>query len=130
MLNRRRLHGCVYVPMTNKTGAQVIVVAGKHSLDTVETFDVSSREWKTIGKTPFPNGTLEYNALRSPAVINANSMDFILYSIGGWSSYQSYGAFKGIYGLTPSYEWKFVQNLTKGRAFHTSLIVRNVPGCS
>ena len=129
MSHRRRLHGCTFVPKTNKTRAQVIVVAGKHSEDTVERLDVVSKEWKTIGKTPFPNKTLEYNAIRSPALIYANSTEFILYSIGGWSSLQGYGPLKGIYGLTHSYEWKHVQNLTMQRAFHTSVMLRDILGC-
>ena len=49
MSHRRRLHGCAFVPETNKTRGQVIVVAGKHSEDTVESLDVVSKEWKIIG---------------------------------------------------------------------------------
>ena len=108
----RYWHACTTISGNKEHTGGVIVVGGKYSDDTAEILEFGSNRWKTVGKTPLAN-------LNGHTVTPANSLEYILYSVGGKISNTDY--VKGIYGLTHSHTWSLVGNLTNKRRWHTSL---------
>ena len=122
MEHKRYYHACTTITGNKKHTGGVIVVGGKESEDTVEFLEFKSNRWKTVGKSPLSD-------IYGHTVTPANSPEYILYSIGGSLGYKNY--VKDIYGLTQSYNWKLVGNLTNARYYHTSLNLRQneIPRC-
>ena len=119
---KRYFHACTTIPGNKEHTGGVIVASGQFSDDTVEILEIGSNRWKTVGKSPLTN-------LYDHAVTPANSPEYILYSVGGTRMYSDY--VKGIYGLTHSYTWTLVGNLTNARSYHTSLNLKQneIPRC-
>ena len=121
-MNRgRRYHGCTTIPSTNGGNAEIIVVGGRSSEDTVESLAVASDSWVNIAQTPIRN-------LKAHSIVASNSPEYKLYSIGGDSS----GFVSSIYGLTNSNTWEFIGNISAARGYHTSLNIpqKDIPGCN
>ena len=120
MNHPRYCHGCAFVPSTEDSEDQVVVVAGYGSDSTVESLSTNSNEWMLKESVPL--------SLYGNAVTKANSPDYLLYSIGGYSS----GAINRIYGLSNTNMWEVVANLTNPRYYHSSLSLRkeDIPNCT
>lgn len=114
-------HGCAFVPSTEESDDQVVVVAGVGSDSTVESLSTNSNEWMLKESVPL---SLPYNE-----VTKANSPEYLLYSIGGYSS----GMYiNKVYGLSNTNKWEVVENMTNSRSFHSSLNVpkKYLPNCA
>ena len=122
MEHKRYDHACTTISGNKDLTGGVIVVGGEYSDDSVEILEFGSDRWKTVGKSPLAN-------LYGNTVIQASSPEYILYSVGGAVGYSDY--VKGIYGLTHSYTWTLVGNLTYPRSSHTSLNLKQeeIPQC-
>ena len=114
MEHKRVFHACTTIT-GNKEHTGGVIVAGGDGGGTVEFLEFGSNKWITVGKTPLPN-------LHVHTVTPANSPEYILYSVGGKVS--TFDRVNGIYGLTHSYSWKLVGNLTFDRSSHTSLSLK------
>ena len=140
MEHKRRWHACISIAGNNKAKGGVYVIGGmdaeKNFENTIEKLEFGANKWVTKGEI---SGSLADLLLQT--VAEANSQDYILYSIGGNKRYdtiftRSHGLYQyrsqnGIYGLTHSYEWKLVGNLINGRIYHTSLnmLRKDIPNC-
>ena len=122
MEHMRYDHACTTISGNKDLTGGVIVVGGQCKDDSVEILEFGSNRWKTVGKSPLAN-------LHGHTVILASSPEYILYSVGGMIVYSD--CVKGIYGLTHSYTWTLVGNLTNARACHTSLNLKQneIPRC-
>ena len=122
MEHKRYYHACTTITGNKKHTGGVIVVGGKESEDTVEFLEFKSNRWKTVGKSPL-------SEIYGLTVAPANSPEYILYSVGG--SVGKNNDVKDIYGLTQSYNWKLVGNLTNARFWHTTLNLKQneIPRC-
>ena len=123
MTYARSQHGCITIPSTAKSNAQIVVVGGdKWNESSVEVLDVSSNSWSLIAKTPL-------NRMLRMSITTSKSSEYQLYLSGGIS----FGDFeKAILGLTYSNEWKLVGNLKRKLGFHTTLNLdkNDIPGCA
>ena len=113
MNHPRYCHGCAFVPSTEDSEDQVVVVAGYGSDSTVESLSTNSNEWMLKESVPL--------SLYGNAVTKANSPDYLVFSVGGRSAS---GDMKAIYGLSHTNRWEVVANLKNSRSFHSSC---NVP---
>ena len=117
-------HGCLTIPSTVNTNAQIVVVGSdKWNESSVEVLDVSTNSWSIVAKTPL-------NSMRTMSITTSKSPEFQLYLTSG-ISFRSRGFEKAIYGLTYSNEWKLVGNLNKKLGYHTTLNLEQneIPGC-
>ena len=120
MNHPRYWHGCAFVPSTEENEDQVVVVAGYRSDSTVEYLSTNSKEWMLKESVPL--------SLWGNAVTKANSPDYLVFSVGGYSS----GGINRIYGLSNTNKWEVVANLKSSRYYHSSLKVprKHVPNCA
>ena len=121
----RSQHGCITIPSTLKTNAQIIVVGGdKRNESAVEVLDVSSNSWSIIANSPLLG-------MRTMSLTTSNSPEYQFYLSGGISSSESEFE-KFILGLTYSNEWKLVGNLKRKLGYHTTLNLdkKDIPGCA
>ena len=130
MKHPRSSHGCAFVPSTDKTQAQVIVVGGDEWLghanerdSTVETFQTNMNEWTSKKSFPLKNYWREFT------VVNSKSPEYLVYSIGG-RDYKGY-PISTIYGLAHFNDWEVVANTVDTHSYHTSLNLQkeDIGGC-
>lgn len=122
MNHARYYHGCAFVPSTEKSEDQVVVVGGFQGGPTVESLSTNNEKvWRPKENVPLPG-------LVWHAVTNAISPNYLLFTVGDGFSGAGSGA---IYGLTHSNKWELVGNLRSKRYFHTSLNLprKDIPDC-